>query len=85
MEHEIYFVPHALVALRKRGGTEEEARQAINEATWSAAKYGRQEASKTFSYNALWNGKQYQWKQVVPVFVEEQDKIVVITVYVFYF
>jgi len=32
-----------------------------------------------------WNGKVYAIKQVRPVFVEEADKIVVITVYTYYF
>jgi hypothetical protein len=35
--------------------------------------------------NAEWNGKSYSTKQVRPIFVEEADEIVVVTVYVYYF
>jgi hypothetical protein len=38
-----------------------------------------------FRFNAEWNGKSYSTKQVRPMFVEEADEIVVVTVYVYYF
>jgi len=38
-----------------------------------------------FVYNAIWNQRQYGTKQVRPIFVDEPDKIVVVTVYVYYF
>ena len=38
-----------------------------------------------FVFNSLWNGRQYQTKQVNPIFVEEEDGIAVVTVYVYYF
>ena len=38
-----------------------------------------------FPYSGDWQGKPYGTKQVVPVFKDEADAIVVITVYVFYF
>jgi hypothetical protein len=40
---------------------------------------------KGLSFNAEWNGKVYGTKQVRPIFVEEADEIVVVTVYVYYF
>jgi hypothetical protein len=36
-------------------------------------------------YEVKWQDKYYAIKQVAPVVVEEQNEIVVITVYVFYF
>lgn len=36
-------------------------------------------------YAAEWNGKVYATKQVRPIFVDEADVIVVVTVYVYYF
>ena len=85
MKKQIHFTLHALLSLKKRGAAEEEAKQSVTEGNQTPAKYGRLEAAKTFSYNGLWNGNHYRWKQVVPIFVEELDRIVVITVYVFYF
>jgi hypothetical protein len=40
---------------------------------------------KDFTYGQEWNGKFYTTKQVRPIFVEEDDEIVVVTVYVYYF
>ena len=37
-----------------------------------------------FPYNEVWHGRRYNTKQVVPVFKDEAEAIVVITVYVFY-
>lgn len=37
------------------------------------------------TYNEAWHGKLYATKQIVPVFKDENEAIVVITVYVFYF
>lgn len=45
---------------------------------------GRQ-ASKDFPFHDQWNGKRYATKQVRPVFVEDPDEIVVITVYTYFF
>ena len=40
---------------------------------------------KNFSFGKKWRGKQYRIKQVIPVVAEEADKLVVVTVYAFYF
>lgn len=48
------------------------------------AKKGRLSFRKNFSYNAMWKGNFYQVKQVMPIVVEEPDRFVVVTVYVFY-
>ena len=53
--------------------------------TWEPAKLGRQQSRMNFVFNSLWNGRQYQTKQVNPIFVEEEDGIAVVTVYVYYF
>jgi hypothetical protein len=38
-----------------------------------------------FAFGREWNGKVYQTKQIRPIFVEEADEILVITVYTYYF
>jgi len=40
---------------------------------------------KDFPYGKQWNGVFYGTKQVRPIFVEEAEEIVVVTVYVYYF
>ena len=40
---------------------------------------------KNFAYNELWRGKRYAVKQVAPIVVEENDRFVVVTVFVSYF
>jgi hypothetical protein len=43
------------------------------------------ECRKDFTYGREWTGKFYETKQVRPIFAEEMDEIVVVTVYVYYF
>jgi len=40
---------------------------------------------KNFFYGKDWNGTFYPTKQVRPIFVDEPDEIVVVTVYTYYF
>lgn len=81
----IFFTKHALDSMRKRGVSKNEVEDTIMKAAWHPAKLGRWECTMNFAYNKEWNKKFYRTKQVVPVFVEERDRIVVITVYAFYF
>lgn len=37
------------------------------------------------AFNAIWNGERYATKGVRPIFVDEPEGIVVVTVYVYYF
>ncbi|MBC8248142.1 MAG: hypothetical protein H8E90_00555 [Anaerolineales bacterium] len=76
---------HARDNLRYRGATEEEVKEAIRTAPWGPAELGRLECRKGFPYGREWNKKVYATKRVQPIFVEEADEIVVVTVYVYYF
>jgi len=76
---------HAQENMRYRGAIESEVIEAIQTASWSPAERGRLECRKNFAYGQEWNGKIYATKQVRPIFVEESNEIVVITVYVNYF
>ena len=81
----IRFSRHALGYALKRGFTVAEVEEAIRTGAWSAAELGRLDCRKNFSYGKEWNGKIYAAKQVRPVFVDEAEEIVVITVYTHYF
>jgi hypothetical protein len=69
----------------RRGFTEVEVEATIRAGPWLAARNDRLEATKDFPFNGLWNGRHYAAKRVRPVFVEEDNEIVVITVYTYFF
>lgn len=76
---------HARQQMQFRGASEQEVAEAIRSGGWQPAGRGRFECRKEFPFNSIWNKKVYATKQVRPVFVEEANEIVVITVYVYYF
>jgi len=49
------------------------------------AKKGRLSFRLNFDFNKHWGGKHCPVKQVVPIAVEENGEIAVVTVYAFYF
>ena len=76
---------HALGYMASRGFTVAEIEEAIRTGPWGAAELGRLDCRKDFPFAQNWNGKLYATRQVRPVFVEETEEIVVITVYTYYF
>ena len=76
---------HALSYTEKRGFTVVEVQDTIQGSRWEPAELGRMECRKTFPFNKEWNNKLYATKQVRPIFVEEADEIVVVTVYTYYY
>jgi len=76
---------HAKQQLRFRGATEQQVIEAIRTSTWEPAQLGRLECRKDVSFESEWNKKYYDTKQVRPIFVEEHDEVIVVTVYVYYF
>ena len=75
---------HALSYVASRGFTQVEVEEAIRGSRWEPAELGRMECRKVFSFNPEWNEKLYATKEVRPIFVEEADEIVVVTVYTYY-
>ena len=75
---------HARENIRHRGTTEQEVIDVIRTPEWGPAGQGRCECRKDFDFGGDWNGRYYTTKQVRPIFVEETDEIVVVTVYVYY-
>lgn len=76
---------HAAGYTAKRGFSVSEVEHAIRTGTWEPADLGRIQTIVNFSFRSHWNGRYYETKQVRPVFVQEADEIVVITVYTYYF
>ena len=81
----IKFSQHALDNMNDRGASVEEVEQAIMTGESFPAKKGRLSFRKNFNYNGNWKGKYYQIKQVSPIVAEEPDRLVVVTVYVYFF
>lgn len=81
----IRFSGHAQAQLSRRGVLEEEVEIAIRAANWQTAHGNRLECRYDFDFGQEWNGKFYEIKQVRPVFVDETEEIVVVTVYSYYF
>jgi len=76
---------HAREQLLYKGVSEEEIIETIRTSQWKSAELGRLECKKDFSYGREWNKICYSKKQVRPIFVEEENEIVVITVYTYFF
>lgn len=76
---------HALIQCKERGVSVDEVIETIRNGAWEPAKKNRIQGKQNFQYNDLWLDTFYAIKQVAPVFVEEENELVVITVYSFYF
>jgi len=81
----IIFSQHALDQMPDRGTTREEVEITIRTGEPTPAKSRRLSYRKNFPFNKDWKEKQYAIKQVMPIVIEESDRILVVTVYVFYF
>ena len=68
----------------EREAIEEEVKKVIRNSKWQIAEKGRFTASLPFPFNAEHYGRFYTTKEVVPIFTEEPNRIVVITVYTFF-
>lgn len=76
---------HAAGYRERRGFTEGEVEEGIRTCPWEPAELGRFECRLNLPYGKEWHGKTYQTKQVRPIFVEQADEILVVTVYTYYF
>ncbi len=81
----IRLTKHATDRCLSRGATFQEVEQAIREGVREPVKANRQSSKMNFVFNDYWGNVFYPIKQVAPVFVEETNEIVVITVYTYYF
>lgn len=74
-----------MLQMTERGATEEEVLETIRSGEQVPAKHGRQGYRKNFQYGRLWGGRRYAIKQVLAIVAEEPERLVVVTVYMFYF
>ena len=71
--------------MAERGTHETEVFAAIQQGETEPTRKGRIMYRKNFPFEGQWRGRRYRIKQVAPVVAEEGDKLVVVTVYVFYY
>ena len=76
---------HAKEQMVERGATETEVITAIRNGEVEPVRKGRMLYRKNFQFQDMWRGRKYRIKQVAPVVTTEENKLVVITVYVFYY
>jgi hypothetical protein len=81
----ILFSQHAIDQMPDRGTTRDEVAAAIKTGELASAKSKRISYRKNFPFDKEWKGRKYAIKQVMPIVIEESDRIIVVTVYVFYF
>jgi hypothetical protein len=69
-----------------RGATEEELIKAIRDGRWEPARLGKFRSRYSFAFNrvSLVNQKYYNFKTIEPIFADEENEIVVVTVKVYY-
>ena len=77
---------HAAKRARLRGATEEEVRQVVTNGDREPAKWGKLLARKRFvgAIRSPFDGMLYNERTVEVVFIDEADRVVVITVKVYF-
>ena len=75
---------HARQRLAERRTTEDEVIQAIRDTPWVRTDRGRYAATKWYPFGQEHEGSFYAGKDVRPVFTDEADRVVVVTVYVYF-
>lgn len=81
----IVFTDHALRRMRQRGAREEDVREAIRVGEREPAQRGLFLCRLNVEFRRVWDGRYYGVQQVVPIIEELKNRIVVVTVYTFYF
>lgn len=75
---------HTLLRARERGTDANEIADVVNTGFHVSAKNERIGKAKIYPYHAVRNKKYYEQKKVEVYYVQENDTIITVTVYVFY-
>ena len=81
----IVFSNHARLRMADRGAREDDVVSAIRTGQREPAQRGLWLYRLNLEFQRDWDGKRYSVQQVVAIAAEEADRIVVVTVYTFYF
>lgn len=82
----IIFSQHARLQMMLRGAGKGEVIEAVRKGQWQPAKRRKLQAKRRFPFSgpSPITGTIYRFKEVEAIFAEELDKIVIITVKVYY-
>ena len=80
----IHIEPHTLQRAEERGTNIEEIQIVLEHGTEIPARGNRKAKAKVFSFKKERLGKFYEEKRVEVIYIEEEDTIITVTVYVFY-
>jgi hypothetical protein len=81
---EIFIDLHTLERAEERGTNEREIEDVIHNGFTTPAKYGRQGRAKVYDFKQTRQNKYYEQKKVEVFYAIEGEKIITVTVYVFY-
>lgn len=81
----IIFTAHARLRMHERGAREEDVREAIRIGQKEPGQRGLVLYRLNLEFKRKWDGRYYGIQQIAPVVAEEKNRLVVITVYTFYF
>lgn len=81
---EIQIDPHTLERAEERGTNEIEIKDVIQTGFSISAKYGRIGKAKVYDFKNNRHNKYYEHKRVEVFYMMEGEKIITVTVYVFY-
>jgi hypothetical protein len=81
---EIQIDPHTLERAEERGTNEVEIKDVIQTGFSISAKYGRIGKAKVYDFKNNRHNKYYEHKRVEVFYMVEGEKIITVTVYVFY-
>lgn len=76
--------PHTLERAMERGAMESEIEDVLQTGITILGKYNRLGKTKVFPFNANRLGKYYEEKKLEVYYIIEEEKIITVTVYVFY-
>ena len=81
---EIVIEPHTLKRAEERGTNADEITTVLGQGVEIPARGNRKAKAKVFTFKRERLGKYYEEKRVEVVYVEEEETIITVTVYVFY-
>ncbi len=81
----IVFTQHARQRMRERGAHEHHVAEAIRSGQREPAQRGLEACRLNIEFKREWDGRYYGVQQIVAIIAEESERIVVVTVYTFYF
>ncbi|OGQ06195.1 MAG: hypothetical protein A2W61_02455 [Deltaproteobacteria bacterium RIFCSPLOWO2_01_44_7] len=82
---EVYFTTHVRKRLNERHVTPKEIITVLKKSKWTLVKENRMRAQFTFPFSDFYKSRFFRWKKIRVIFIEEKARIVIVTVYTFFY